>query len=650
MDNGTYYHVRSEVMNKLKLNYFPRRYPDEDFRSIIYRYHLHTGNIRFMQTIRELFGREFKQGIIPRNVEVLIQRLPSNHGWSILNLLNEHSLFPLYRAFLPRERWEIIEKSLNELEDSTNQRRFSDRVNKIAAHVVRYCPRCLKEDFESFGECYLHRLHQIDKLDICHRHHIQLICRCPICNSPLIQDHKLLSTPYCPLGHYIEELKNDGFEFEKIKLSFIEEYEYLFTTTKVFEEDVKRLIQEGLHRNGFINLNGTVLKKKFLDQFLNSIDQGILEYLGISKEDLLERYAYRRLLKPQQFFFAPSIFLLILMFLKISIKKIEKTIETNVTTAPFGEGPWECLNVVCPSYKSKVITTCTTKFRSSINRFVGIFHCDKCGYTYRKTPALDQSKDRDMFRVADRGELWRNHILSLYQAGLSANSISKKMKVNVGLICYHLKRLGATTLESVNKEIAVSLDQVSAGTEITEREENRETLLSLLRQNPNFTRTQLSKINMKTYMWIFKNDQLWLDKVLPRRTPWQFRMLDNHKLDEQLVVKLGFAAQELYHNKIPKHRIYKKTIINQLEKVDQNRLYDKKEKLPKSWRLLNELEESIDDFSFRNLTSAINKLKSSGHKNITFSMVTSRWKLYENCTDRVCLEFERLLIALQDEK
>ncbi|MBJ8192714.1 TniQ family protein, partial [Bacillus cereus] len=78
-----------------------------------------------------------------------------------------------------------MKKSLNELEDSTNQRRFSDRVNKIAAHVVRYCPRCLKEDFESFGECYLHRLHQIDKLDICHRHHIQLICRCPICNSPL---------------------------------------------------------------------------------------------------------------------------------------------------------------------------------------------------------------------------------------------------------------------------------------------------------------------------------------------------------------------------------------------------------------------------------------------------------------------------------
>ena len=41
--------------------------------------------------------------------------------------------------------------------------------------MLRYCPLCLQEDIEKYGEAYWHRAHQIWVMDKCHKHGCNLL-------------------------------------------------------------------------------------------------------------------------------------------------------------------------------------------------------------------------------------------------------------------------------------------------------------------------------------------------------------------------------------------------------------------------------------------------------------------------------------------
>lgn len=73
-------------------------------------------------------------------------------------------------------------------------------VTKLFSKQVKYCPKCLYEDYEKYGECYVHRAHQFDFMTCCHLHRVELIDYCPNCNCPLSKDYAetLLSKPQCP--------------------------------------------------------------------------------------------------------------------------------------------------------------------------------------------------------------------------------------------------------------------------------------------------------------------------------------------------------------------------------------------------------------------------------------------------------------------
>jgi len=58
------------------LVYFPKPYPEEDFRSIIYRYHIRTGKLQFEETNKELFNVSSRRNIyFHHNIGELISLL-----------------------------------------------------------------------------------------------------------------------------------------------------------------------------------------------------------------------------------------------------------------------------------------------------------------------------------------------------------------------------------------------------------------------------------------------------------------------------------------------------------------------------------------------------------------------------------------------
>lgn len=84
---------------------FPEPFPDEDFRSIVFRYHLRSANKEFNESRLELFGTQsYKLPLFPKNLNHLVNKLPKGHRFSINGLLFDHTWFGLYKVFLSADR------------------------------------------------------------------------------------------------------------------------------------------------------------------------------------------------------------------------------------------------------------------------------------------------------------------------------------------------------------------------------------------------------------------------------------------------------------------------------------------------------------------------------------------------------------------
>jgi hypothetical protein len=63
---------------------------------------------------------------------------------------------------------------------------------------LKYCPLCVNEDRENYGEAYWHRTHQIRNMKVCPKHNCNLI------NSTVTAKSEQTFT-FCPAEEYISK-------------------------------------------------------------------------------------------------------------------------------------------------------------------------------------------------------------------------------------------------------------------------------------------------------------------------------------------------------------------------------------------------------------------------------------------------------------
>jgi len=88
------------------------------------------------------------------------------------SLLLDHTLFKHYARFMsPEERKEVYKIGIH------NSGLLNKKVHIPPSkknYFLRYCPCCVKEDREKYGECYFHTEHQIYEINICPIHKVKL--------------------------------------------------------------------------------------------------------------------------------------------------------------------------------------------------------------------------------------------------------------------------------------------------------------------------------------------------------------------------------------------------------------------------------------------------------------------------------------------
>lgn len=94
---------------------------------------------------------------------------------TIETLVFQHTLLPLYAPFILQERKaRCIEWMSGKSNGGTHLATGSVASRLPSRHSVRYCPVCVAEQIQTYGEPYWQRVHQVVGLSTCTKHHVRL--------------------------------------------------------------------------------------------------------------------------------------------------------------------------------------------------------------------------------------------------------------------------------------------------------------------------------------------------------------------------------------------------------------------------------------------------------------------------------------------
>ena len=146
---------------------FPVPLPYETLYSFLCRYHVRSCNASDQVTIRQLFDQKrslHTTVLSPFPLRFAGEWTDSFQGFTRDSLIREHTAFPFYQSF---HSCANVSRS-----SYAADRFFMAMYNRCAtpSKKLRYCPKCVQLQWESFGVSYWHILPQINGFEICPIH------------------------------------------------------------------------------------------------------------------------------------------------------------------------------------------------------------------------------------------------------------------------------------------------------------------------------------------------------------------------------------------------------------------------------------------------------------------------------------------------
>lgn len=160
---------------------FPSFYPDELVYSLLARYYVRSGYMRYIFAAEDLFQSktvrpdiEFVNQYTPAALQMLTKNMP------LEQVIEKHTMFPYYGRFLFKERRNKAFEALVHMQGNYHNLLPMPKRKNGTDRFLRYCPVCAENDRKQYGEAYWHRLHQLQGIKICPLH------GCPLNDSDVI--------------------------------------------------------------------------------------------------------------------------------------------------------------------------------------------------------------------------------------------------------------------------------------------------------------------------------------------------------------------------------------------------------------------------------------------------------------------------------
>ncbi|WP_081751109.1 TnsD family Tn7-like transposition protein [Paenibacillus sp. FSL R7-277] len=579
---------------------FPFLFPDEILYSAFSRYHRDSGSENHKQTVEDLFGNRnvCASLLLPSHLRALCDRMPIGSKITPEELIANHTFLPYYQPFISDSRnKEMIEIMISENGPTTYMQLGRPASTVKIEEVLKFCPTCVEQDRDLYGEAYWHRSHQMEGVYICHIHRNPLICSTSS-HANRRNKHMFFSLEsILKDGGYREDLnQSDSLDIQM----FLAEQTYVILNNKFTSLGLHRIKDfyiMKLQRLGLANHSGRIRWTDLICAFNHCFSNGLLlelqSYIGPSQEDTW----LHKLLRKPRVTCHPLRHLLLLYFLGETFENMYYEISVgNPVYEPFGTGPWPCLNKAASHYKDSIIQICEVTRDSKTRQPVGTFSCS-CGFVYsRKGPDQVLDDRYKIGRVKNFGEEWDRKLRIIAQQDISIREMARTLGCDSKTVISNLAN------KEISAEIIIELDQ--------EKMINRERWAELKRDNRQSSVTELRKIDQALYIWLYRHDNKWLFENSPKKnkgnTPKE--RVNWEKRDHQLAKEIQIAAEEIKNGNTGKLiRVTKSEIGRRLGKLPL--LFNMLHKLPETSKQLDSVVESVEEFQTRRIELRTLELK-----------------------------------------
>lgn len=389
---------------------------------------------------------------------------------------------------------------------------------KVPQHL-RVCPQCARADMERFGEPYWHRVHQLPGVLACPVHGTAVYTT-DVPTRP-VGRHEFLPLDLRLLAEAAPEPLDKTMQPQAWVLArhLGQLLDYPLDAPPVLDE---RLLNRDLSESGYLKNRGSLerlehdLRAHFQSGFLEQIDQSVrvdepIQWvLGL-------RHNPRSALHPVRH-------TLLRLLLNSSVRK--------PPIAPFGEGPWPCLNWASDHYGQAVIKTLETfRDRNYPGRTLARFQCLSCGMRF--TRYHGQADPTRPYRVLKFGLVFEAQARMLKAKGYRVRAIARLLEVDPKTV----KRLVG---DSASPSKASPMGD-------TQTAQDQTAWLKLVSCHPNEGVTALRRREPALYSRLYRRARQWLHEHSPRcseprlsatKVDWQAR-------DAQLCLRVERQARAL---------------------------------------------------------------------------------------------------------
>lgn len=311
------------------LNFFPIIFQDELLVSIFSRYKNICGMRSRQAFEKDLFDRlEGRKSVwLPQNLSALVANLPPNSKITVEELIQNHTMYPYYTAFLSNEKSKLIFDCMTRKSGKAIESMVGLGGSKVKPNnVLRYCPLCFQDDMRNGESCW-RRLPQIPGALYCPTHEV------------LYKDSNVLITE--SRNAYIcadedvcdSELAEDVYptNFKELNLRYMENASYLLFHNQN-RLDLSFIIQfyiDRLREKQLASNSGSLYIERLVEAFMQYYPSDYLELMQ-SEVNLEQKANWLRLfVRSNNKNRSPLRHLLFLQFLNVDVQTLFNT--DNVT-------------------------------------------------------------------------------------------------------------------------------------------------------------------------------------------------------------------------------------------------------------------------------------------------------------------------------
>jgi len=609
------------------IGYFPEAYPDELLYSICARCFDRMCYPNKQAIVQELFGKRTVLACIdlPSHLDNLIAVLPTGHHCTADQLIDYHTLLPFYGPFLPPARLNRIRQDMRGNNGPTIHMRIGSMASRVPLpRWLRFCTLCVHEDRKQFDECYWHRIHQVPGVVVCPLHKVYLQ------NSNVLAHNGKTRYEFVSAQHALQQITlQEPVQLapnHEILLSIALDAQWLLRQHRL-SQDLQSLYQRYsklLADRALATYKGRVFISEFQQKFRSHYSPDILALLCCKIDDQAHENWLLRLVRKPNNAQHPLHHMLLMHFFGHSV---ETFFNIPSESAPFGEGPWPCLNPASYHFHQYQIQQCKIVCSQYVGgRPIGTFTCT-CGFTYSRTGPDTSPEDRFKFsKVKSFGNLWEERLRLLWEdETVSLRGIARQLKVDPLTVKRHAMRIGLIFPRPVNTSLPLKETQQLHPPDYqmpksSMIETYRKAWQLALQAYPDAGTKELRGKVPRVYTWLYRNDKAWLQESLPikKTTKRQRFYLNWEERDNQLAQGIKEAANYL---KMLPGRPTRISIAAIGRTIGQSALLQQHlDKLPLAAKSLSENVETREMFAVRKVFWVADKCRQE-------KICPTRWQL-----------------------